>query len=266
MLQANDKSGNSIEAEFANEDEIYTCPSCGEPMRVRCKYGAKVPHYYGHHNDNCKTSLYDKSISNVPDAQIVKHSLEEILNRRARENNANNNGAEPQERTGGTEKRKCHVSTPRTLLTWLSERRLTSLYIGNVTVDDIILDNRNAKEKFKFKKRDDFFSIAGTRMCVGKTIRYDCAHNWICFGIPEPEIPKYFIHIVCEFESCAVFKNFVERIKKKRGETKFKNRSIAAFGEIAPMEPYINPDDQRKNCRHILLYKMIIHNKIQVII
>lgn len=204
--------------------EIFCCPNrnCSARLVIRGATGKRAKHFLtlssATHINGCEYENLDGRYQR-PELQ-QKSSLEDIFDDFS--NPKTNPGTSGEKKTSSKGTGILRINTPSKLLSFCRWNPLETEYLQGITVNDIIVDERNLIRDRKFE------GVVGLRLIVGETVKYEGNQIYLVTKVTtEGGLPKY-LNTTINLEP-----DLFREVKKYILETqngRFRGFKLAVFG------------------------------------
>lgn len=217
--------------------ETFSClnPMCSAKFKVKGINSNVKTHFCrirsSYHSPNCPFAMCsDKYVEND---NILKSDVLSIMNHTSTSNRSKPyTDHENPFNTITDENSKIYIRTPKQLLNYCISNKLSTIYSGDIKVDDIILDKRNIIENKNFE------GVSGLRLVLGNLVQYDLSQCMFQFRVTHITNTGKNIYLTAnvftQIDQLNELINYVIKTYKK-----FKGHPIAVLGDWVVQRKYV---------------------------
>lgn len=232
--------------EMFDLNEIFCCSNrnCTAKFKIKGATGKRAKHFARlpstPHIEGCEYENGDSRF--VQPGLQQRSSLEDIFGDLLNPNTKPGTGAGKSASSTGSN--VLHINTPGKLLKFCCMNTLTTEYLSGVTVDDIIVDERNLITNSKFE------GIEGLRLIVGETLKYESNKLYLLVKAVSEKGHLKYLNAVVKMDASLL--GYVKKHILETQNNKFKGYKLAVFGNWTKDTTYWSSCEV-KNQKHIIL-------------
>ncbi len=126
-------------------------------------------------------------------------------------------------------KKQKHIRTPKGLLNYCISNRLDTIYIGDITVNDIIIDVRNIDDNENYK------GVEGVRLLLGQTLKYKSEENLLTMLIKKRDDTDnshcLTVDIYMTQEQLSEINRYIFNRNRENNRNRYAGHPIAVLGQ-----------------------------------